>query len=411
MSSTLHQRGPSPEEEANELHHLPVERGLAWLLLGFFLLLITVRPLLSLRSEEVRRVFTTFAEQLTLAKDKDGAREKNRQLRRAIQEFDDDLEKNSRFSDRLQPIWHQALASLGSGHETVHVGKNGWLEYRPAFEYVTGAPILDPFRLRAWPDADPRPAIQKFAADLALRGIVLWVMPAPSKVMVHPESFAPELRDAAEELDNPSFAALRQELRAAGIRVFEPLPVLRQLAREKQVYFKTDSHWNPLGIDATAAALAAALEAEVPLGPRSKEWRRQTQQLDYAGDLARMLHLENSPDYPPELVEVQVVTDAKGRLWKNDPQAEVLLLGDSFANIFSPRGAGLAAQLAFYLGRDVDRVVMDGGGPVGTREQLDRELRQKPHRRLATTKVVVLEFAARELAIGRWRVLQLRRPT
>lgn len=397
-----------PEQEANELHHLPVGRPIALALVLFFLLLITVRPLLLLRSDGVRRIFTTFFADLAAApKDSAGPRETNRKLRSAIAELDEDVEKNSRFSERLVPVWHEAMARLGIGHETVHVGRDGWLEYRPAFEYVTGAPIFDPARLAKWPAADPRPALLRLGADLELRGIELWLVPVPSKVMVHPEGFSPAAGDP-EDLDNPSFAALVGELEAAGIRVFDPLPVLREAARQERVYFKTDSHWNPVGIDRTAAALAAALEAEAPLGPRDRDWRRRVQKITYPGDLARMLHLDKSPLFPAEPIELQMVTDARGRLWKPEASAEVLLLGDSFANIFSPRAASLPAQLAYHLGRGVDRLVMDGGGPLGTREQLDRESRQDPHR-LATTKVVVLEFAARELAIGRWRVIPLRK--
>ena len=276
-----------PEQQANELHHQPVDHKVAWLLVAFFLLLITLRPLLLLCSPEVRQIFGRFAAALEkVPEEAENVRQANRKVRRAIADFDGDLEKNSRFSERLQPIWHQALAELGSGHETVHVGYGGWLEYRPAFEYVTGEPILDPPRLGRWPDADPRPALLKLKADLELRGIALWLLPAPSKVMVHPEGFVPGLleRGAAglEQVDNPSFAGLRGELEAAGIRVFDPLPELRRLAASRPVYFKTDSHWRPEGIDATAAALAAALEAEVPLSPRDQDWRRRTEAAECA---------------------------------------------------------------------------------------------------------------------------------
>ncbi len=400
---------PDPEQEANELHHQPVDFRIALVLVLAFLLLITVRPLLLLRSEGVRAVFATFYADLSaVPREASGVREANRKVRAAIAEFDGDLEKNSRFSERLLPVWHEAMARLGIGHETVHVGRDGWLEYRPAFEYVTGTPIFDPARLARWPAADPRPALLRLAADLELRGIKLWLMPAPSKVMVHPEGFTDAVVDI-ENLDNPSYAELKSELEAAGIRFFEPLPLLRAAARERQVYFKADSHWNPVGIDVAAAGLAAALEAAVPLGPRNRDWRRKVQKINYPGDLARMIHLHHSPLYPAETIEVAMVTDARGRLWKPEPSAEVLLLGDSFANIFAPRAGSLPAQLAYHLGRDVDRMVMDGGGPVGTREQLDRESRQDVQR-LHTTKVVVLEFAVRELAIGRWRVIPLRKP-
>lgn len=398
----------SPEEEANELHHQPVGRAIAWTLCLAFLAVITLRPLFLLRSPEVRQDFATFFASLGKAfADGGGPRQINRGARAAISEFDGDLEKKARFSERLLPPWHQAMAWLGTGHETVHVGRDGWLEYRPAFEYVTGSPILDRSRFRRWPGADPRPALRLLAEDLKARGIALWVVPVPSKVMVYPEGFAPSLAGAAGDgVGNPSFPTFRRGLENAGIRVFDPLPALRSAAAKEPVYFKTDSHWKPAGIEATAAALAAALEAEVPLAPRSREWRRKPDPIDYPGDLARMLHLEHTPAYPAEPVKVEMVTDERGRLWKPEPAAEVLVLGDSFSNIFAPRAGNLPAQLAYHLGRPVDRLVMDGGGPLGTREALDRELRQDPAR-LATTKVVVLEFAARELTIGRWRVIRL----
>lgn len=407
----LHQpRPPSPEEEANELHHQPVGKGIAWTLLLLFLLVITVRPLLLLRSADVRGVFTTFYRDLGKAfADSPGPIRINRGLRAAIAELDQDIEKNARFSDRLKPVWQRSMAALGTGHETVHVGKDGWLEYRPAFDYVVGAPFLGEARLRQWKDADPRPALLQLAADLRRRGIALWVLAAPNKVMIHPEGFAPALRGAAEELDNPSFEQLRGELEAAGIRVFDPRPALRQLARERLVYFKTDSHWNPQGIDVTAKGLAAALEAELPLGPRNRDWLGKAQKLDWSGDLARMLHVDKSPKFHFEPIDLRLVTDPRGRIWKPEKGAEVLLLGDSFANIFAPRGAGLPAQLAYYLGRAVDRIAIDGGGPIGTRQQLDRELRQDPAR-LTGTKVLVLEFAARELVIGSWPVIPMPEP-
>jgi hypothetical protein len=400
----------SPEGEANELHHQPVGRGIAWTLFLFFLLLITVRPLVLLRNPDERAVFTLFFKDIGKAfAEGNGPREINRGLRLAIGEFDQDIEKNSRFSERLRPLWQRSMAALGTGHETVHVGKGGWLEYRPAFDYVTGPPIFGEARLRQWKDADPRPALLRLAADLRKRNIALWVMAAPSKVMVEPESFAPELAGRAEEIDNPSWPQLRRELEAAGIRVFDPLPGLRRLAQERPAYFKTDSHWNAEGLDVTAGGLAAALEGALPLSPRSRDWRRSFQTVEHQGDLIPMLHLEGSSLFPPEPARLAVVTDAKGRIWKSEPGAEVMLLGDSFANLFAARGAGLPAQLAYHLGRPVDRIAIDGGGPIGTRQQLDRELRQDPAR-IAGAKVLVLEFAARELVIGSWPVIAMPEP-
>ncbi len=109
---------------------------------------------------------------------------------------------------------------------------------------------------------------------------------------------------------------------------------------------------------------------------------------------------------------IRPVTNAAGEPWRPDPAAEVLLLGDSFANIYSLEmmnwgsAAGLAEQLSFALNRPVDAILRNDDGAYATREMLRRELAQGEDR-LAGKKVVVWEFAARELAAGDWRLLDM----
>ena len=113
----------------------------------------------------------------------------------------------------------------------------------------------------------------------------------------------------------------------------------------------------------------------------------------------------------PERVTIQRVETAEGSPWRADPHADVLLLGDSFTNIYSQSdlgwgtGAGLAEQLSYYLGRPIDRLALNSGGALNTRQRLAQEL-ATGHDRLAGKKVVVYQFAVRELAIGDWRVIR-----
>jgi alginate O-acetyltransferase complex protein AlgJ len=101
----------------------------------------------------------------------------------------------------------------------------------------------------------------------------------------------------------------------------------------------------------------------------------------------------------------------------------VLLLGDSFSNVYSDRaafargagldwgsGAGLAEQLSFALGRPVDRIVRNDDGAFATRRELAAELARAAARgrdRLAGVRAVVWQFAERELAFGDWRPVEL----
>jgi alginate O-acetyltransferase complex protein AlgJ len=129
-----------------------------------------------------------------------------------------------------------------------------------------------------------------------------------------------------------------------------------------------------------------------------------------------MLRLPEAPGlpelFPPQEVTVQQVLDPLGSLARPDPGADVLLLGDSFTNVYSQaelgwgQGAGLAEQLAYRLGRPVDRIAVNAGGSHTTRKRLADLLRADPGR-LDGKEVLVYQFAVRELSQGDWKLVDL----
>ena len=110
-----------------------------------------------------------------------------------------------------------------------------------------------------------------------------------------------------------------------------------------------------------------------------------------------------------EMVTLQAVSTPEGWAWSPNADAEILLLGDSFANIYSlptlgwGGSAGLAAQLSVELGRPVDTLTINDNGSYATRAALASAIR-RGRDRLADKKVVVYQFACRELAFGDWRI-------
>ena len=84
------------------------------------------------------------------------------------------------------------------------------------------------------------------------------------------------------------------------------------------------------------------------------------------------------------------------------------MLGDSFSNIYSLESmgwgtsAGLVEQLSYALRRPIDRLVQNDEGAFATRAMLQRD-----PARLDGKRVVVYQFAARELAGGDWKVIRL----
>lgn len=332
--------------------------------------------------------------------------------------WEDAFAASSPLATRVRPpvqAWLAGWPRVGSSQ--VIVGRGSWLYYRSALEHLTGPPFLAPDRL-ALTDrhADPRPAISDFASQLRARGIELVVVPVPVKAALAPEPLTAGLDRESLPLSNPSLAVLINELERTGVRVFDPGPVLAELKRQtgKEVFLATDTHWRPEAVQAVAAALADFVREAIEL-PKSPEpeWWTESETIERRGDLGAMLGIppERSP-YPMETVTIEKVIDADDRLWRLDTAADVLLLGDSFANIYSQPGlgwgeaAGLPEHLSLALGRPLDAIVRNDSAAWATRALLGREL-AAGRDRLAGKRVVIWELAARELSSGDWKPVTL----
>ena len=354
---------------------------------------------------------------------------RNRQMLAAIDRFTDRLDTDSLLALHLRPAVQLLLTQrLGSGNERVYIGRDDWLYYANDVRHVIGRGFLDAGQLArraASGDSlseavvpDPRPALRAFNDALARRGITLVLLPTPVKPSIHPEQIG--LRASVTPVRNVSFSQFAEEMRVAGTLLFDPAPLLADLGTVGDaVYLARDTHWRPDAVIAVAQELARFLERETPLPQRepiSLDTRRV--RVSDRGDIVGLLDLpaEWSP-YPSETVDVRQILTAGGLPWRSNLTADVLLLGDSFANIYSLEAmgwgtaAGLAEQLSFALGRPVDRLVQNANGAFASREALAREL-ARGRDRLAGKRVVVYQFATRELTHGDWRQvdLDLRRP-
>jgi alginate O-acetyltransferase complex protein AlgJ len=344
----------------------------------------------------------------------------NRALLNGLSGFETALEDESRLGRALRPPAQQILSGwLGAGNERVYVGRDGWLFFRPDVEYLTGRGFLEGDVLRrrvakaseltSAPQPDPRPAILDFHRRLAARGIALVIVPAPVKPGVHPDRLSGRAA-SAEALQNPSFAALLEELRGNGVLVFDPAPVLAQGRRTSAQYLATDTHWRPETMEIVAERLAAFVNQHIPLPPPADQrFTIAEQDVTNAGDTVAMLDLPaGQRRYPPEKVVVSRVLLPDGTPWRSDRAADVLVLGDSFSNIYSLASmgwgdaAGFVEHVSYALGRPVDRIVQNDAGAYATREQLQRGGPE----RLAGKRVVIWQFAARELASGDWKVIE-----
>ena len=333
--------------------------------------------------------------------------------------FERALEDDSMMARALRPTAQQVMTGvLGAGNERVYPGRDRWLFYRPDVDYLTGPGFLDPVVLErrisetpeweALPQPDPLRAILGFNDDLAARGIALIVMPTPPKPAVHPEKLAGEF-DGGDPPANPSLGRLLARLQEHGVLVFDPRELLTRSGSSPQ-YLEADTHWRPEAMEAVAEGLARFLTARVRLEPvDDPAYRIERSEVTNLGDTARMLDLPAGADlFPAQSVWLRRVLQADGSLWRSSPQSEVLVLGDSFSNIYALESmawgtsAGLVEQLSYLLRRPVDRIVQNDDGAFATRAML-----QQNPRRLDGKRVVVYQFAERELAFGDWKLLAL----
>jgi hypothetical protein len=232
------------------------------------------------------------------------------------------------------------------------------------------------------------------------------------KPAIHPERLGDEAWAATNPVPrNASYQTFLDELKGHGVLVFDPADEIARTNRaDPPAYLATDTHWRPETMQRVAEALAgfvlahAALPARPAVGYEAE--RREARQ---TGDTAAMLDLPAGQTlFPPERVTLRFVVDADGNPWRSSRDADVLLLGDSFTKIYSletmgwGEAAGLGEHLSLALQRPIDRIIQNDQGAHATRGLLARE-----PARLAGKRVVIWQFAARELAFGDLKVIEL----
>ncbi len=338
----------------------------------------------------------------------------NRAMLREIESIGDDLVDTSVVGKALRPPVQEALVRVGWGTEQVRIGREGWLFFEPAVDYLTGDGFLDPeyqaLRVKetsSWldpPSCNPIPAILEFADQLGNRGIGLLLVPVPVKAGVVPDKLCRRLH-RGELLHNESWTAFLTQLKRAGVEVENLDETLQELGT---AYLKTDTHWSWQAVDAVAQHLAERLRTSGVQA--SCTFEQGSAVASNRGDLSEMLPLVSTSLFPEESIAMQTVAESSSI--HVPARAPVLLLGDSFSNIYSDKTlgwgsqAGLSERLAWHLQAPVDSIIRNNDGAFATRLELKRRLAQNPAL-LDGVQYVVWEFTERELSFGDWRSLDL----
>lgn len=361
-----------------------------------FLLLIVLVPLVQLAMDLARHEPVQALDVLRQKPTADG-----------LMLYERALEEQSVVALAVRERWHWlSFVALRAGNQKAVIGRAGSIFYRPSLDSAVAAGFMH----RPDDPGHPVQAISAFNDCLRAQGVKLVLLVVPGKENIYPEWLSRRYSGCPGPVENPDMAAFLEEMRRRQIAVVYPAEALWRGKQSGPMYLRQDTHWTPEGMELAADELVRHLA-----GLQSEQQRLATRSLSMTqhGDLYQMLALHPKLPQPvaPETVTVrQVVDTLTGQPIEPDSSSPVVLLGDSFTNIYSVGAmgwgdhAGLSEQIALRLGRAVDAIALNDGGVNTARTNLAR--RSQP---LEGKSVVIWQFAARDLVVsnGDWRTIEI----
>ena len=418
-------RIPPPRGEIFAPECLRISSRAAWGLVASFLLMLGLPPLVQ-DWREWRKGPEGWLPARELGRAVMGTDQPHQSIEQRLRGFDAGL---SRLEFTTLPRqWAQQIVSgaLLRGNDRTLIGRDGWLFYRPELQALTGyGPVKpephsvsrDPALLDWEPPLAP---IRDFATALRDRGVSLWLVPVPMKPSIYPEKLTG--KSMAGPLRHPDTARFYQSLTDTGLVVIDLADELWALKEndgaEGPVYLRDDTHWTPRGMARAAGVLAGLVRQQEwygSPGPTSyREFPPVEESVIAFGDLVGKLGAR-APEQlfkPSEVKLLRWPDPASGQSAQPDRQSPIVLLGDSFVNIFDdpglgfvPRvlkagqgsGAGLAQHLAQNLRRTLDVHAVNGEGASGVR----RALMSRGETVIRSKKLVIWVIAERDLILSR----------
>lgn len=258
-----------------------------------------------------------------------------------------------------------------SGGEQVRVGRDDWLFLTDELRFHEGAKANLAARVEL---------LHSASAALERRGVRLVVALVPDKARVYPEHLPGGFPDYNRSRYREALGALQ----ARGVSVVDLLGPLAFAAKNGEVYYRSDTHWNQTGAQAAAAAIATEVRRlGLALAETEFATEKSGAEKERPGDLIRLMGLENAPnalrpqpDRETPLTTRQTSADSSNSLF-GDVSVEVVLTGTSY----SLRG-NFHGFLQQTLAAQVLNTAKDGGGflEAATEYLKDEAFRTSPPR-------------------------------
>ena len=383
-------------DDLNSPFELFIGKKACRLFIGIFLFIIIIPPL-------YRNIFEISAKLQTDELNHDSPwtpvfelfnKKKNQSLNEHLKSFEKNLE-TAFFAETPRKLIQStlSLSPLKEGNRNVRIGKDGWLFLDEAIESLTGQ---GPFPFQKDGNS-PVYAIKRFADQLDNFGARLILVSIPSKAMIYPEKINHNIKGP---ISHPDAQRLVSELNSLpNLDVLDLTRSLFNLKKDTKVFLKQDTHWTPEAMEEAAKIIANHINSmdinidKVNLNPKQKEERKAY------GDLVEKINIWDGA-FSQESV---IAKPIKGNT--RDRNSEIILLGDSFTNIYSSNeglgwgnNAGLPEHIASNVGTPIDVISINGGGATEVRKKLAQ--RRGCSEDMKNKKVVIWAITCRDLFLS-----------
>lgn len=313
------------------------------------------------------------------------------------------------------------LTTLERGIETARATEDpnwlriddGWMFTRSMEGYVdlnrprAGREL--PFAIDFQADEHPIRTIIDFQRQLAENDIDFLVVPVPERLHTHPELLLgiPAIEGFVGW--DPGMARFLRKLVEVGVEVLELTP---RFAAQRTLETKGDNstdvsldvnrHWSPLAAELAARALAGhvrQLEWAEAGGPYREGEHFEVRPGATIEWLPREQIAPGTPS-PVPLTATVVEPLAGWEPMQRGPEAPILILGDSYAHMYSENDASVVHHLARFTGFTVDPIWPARGGASLARKALYRRRDNLEGKRL-----VIWMFGVEALTFeGEWEM-------
>lgn len=205
----------------------------------------------------------------------------------------------------------------------VLLGKEDWLFYKTTED---GDPISDYQGINHYDEATMQAVAEKLMSErdqFTNYRIDFYILSIPNKASVYPEF----MLDTIERKDTTSKTDLLMKYleENTDLNVVDAKPLLVKAKKKKQVYYKSDTHFNQIGAFLTVQALKDKIDGNTD---SLKNVKFDKVMNNYSGDLARLCDMQDTFND-----DIQYQLDAATVNTKIKSNKRVLVIGDSFSEV------------------------------------------------------------------------------